>query len=126
MSDLNDSNNCITILKDMLEILEIKFETIDELIEIEIEKNDITNKEVCEHFQKYQEKLKNLGYKTGNLTSLHKNNQSKQKWPSVNMLRQILKCNKLHLKPLVKSYGYDKSNGKKNTIRYYIIKPILN
>lgn len=123
-SELINDEKSIDILKELFSILNIKFSELDELVNIELERNDILKQEVSDYFQKYQSNLKSLGYKTGNLTSLHKNNTIKQKWPGINMLRQILKCNQLQLKPFVKSNGYDKSTGKKNTVRYYIIKKL--
>tara|TARA_B100000524_G_scaffold348190_1_gene251963 strand:+ start:5237 stop:5611 length:375 start_codon:yes stop_codon:yes gene_type:complete len=115
------NENIVNILKDMLSILGIEFTNLENLIDTELLRTDIIRQEVFNHFQNQQEKLKDLGYKTGNLTSLHKNNHMKQKWPAINMLRQVLKCNNLHLKPLIKSDGYDKTTGRKNTIRYYVI-----
>jgi len=106
----------------MLLFFNINFVNIKDLINIELERNSFLTPEVVEHFQKFKNEFKNLGYKTGKLTSLHKNNLVKQKFPAINMLRQLLKCNNLLLKPLIKSNGYDKISGRKNTIRYFIIK----
>ena len=114
----------LPILKDMLSIINVKFDKLEQLIDIEILRSDLLSEDVINHFDKFKDSIKNLGYKTGNLTSLHKNNKIKQSWPSINILRQILKCNKLHLKPFVKSNGYDKDNGKKKIIRYFVIKNI--
>ena len=110
------------LLKKMLLFFNINFVNIKDLINIELERNSFLTPEVVEHFQKFKNEFKNLGYKTGKLTSLHKNNLVKQKFPAINMLRQLLKCNNLLLKPLIKSNGYDKISGRKNTIRYFIIK----
>mgnify|MGYP001323329800 CR=1 FL=1 len=110
------------LLKKMLLFFNINFVNIKDLINIELERNSFLTPEVVEHFQKFKNEFKNLGYKTGKLTSLHKNNLVKQKFPAINMLRQLLKCNNLLLKPLIKSNGYDKITGRKNTIRYFIIK----
>ena len=120
------NNEKLSILKEMLKIIDVKFDSLEELIDIEILRNDLLSNEVVDHFLKYQDNIKKLGYKTGNLTSLHKNNKLKQSWPSINILRQLLKCNQLHLKPYIKSNGYDKNNGKKKIIRYFIIKRIIN
>ena len=62
----------LPILQEMLSIIGIKFETLDELIDIEILRNDLLSLEVIHHFDKFKENMKSLGYKTGNLTSLHK------------------------------------------------------
>lgn len=60
-------------------------------------------------------------YKSSKLTCLHKNSTNKQKFPIINFIRQVLKCNNLYLKPLVLCRGYNKSNGKKIIDRYFKI-----
>lgn len=47
------------------------------------------------------------------LTSLQKNANIKQRWPLLNLVRQILKKNNYIMTPLRKSDGYD-DEGKKN------------
>ena len=42
------------------------------------------------------------------------------------MVRQILKCNNLKLKPMLICRGYNKSTGKKIIERYYQIHDISN
>jgi len=59
-------------------------------------------------------------YSSSFITSLHKNAETKQKWPLINIVRQILKINGYKLKPFRKSNGYD-DNGKKKIIRYFKI-----
>tara|TARA_B100000508_G_C11364720_1_gene230680 strand:+ start:232 stop:603 length:372 start_codon:yes stop_codon:yes gene_type:complete len=54
------------------------------------------------------------------LTSLQKNATIKQKWPLLNLVRQILKKNDFEMNPLRKSDGYD-DEGKKLFKRYFII-----
>ena len=59
---------------------------------------------------------------SSSLTALHKDT-SNQKWPLLNIVRQILrKCN-YRLKPLRKSDGYS-SLGKKKYKRYFLIEYI--
>ena len=116
----------LDIIQNMLKVININIINREDLIGIEILRSELLSEEVSNHFNTFKEKLKEIGYKTGNLTSLHNNNNSKQSWPSINILRQLLKCNNLHLKPLIKSNGYDKENGKKKVIRYFIIKEITH
>ena len=54
------------------------------------------------------------------------NSLNKQKFPAVNMLRQICKCNGLKVYPFIVSKGYDKTNGRKIIERYYKIKYITS
>ena len=113
------TNQGIDLIKEMLTALHIKFDNTEELYGLVIERDLLLVEEVSNHLLSFQDKIKESGYKTGTLTSLHKNNNDKQKWPEVNILRQLLKCNGIKLKPFTKSNGYDKKTGKKNVIRYY-------
>ena len=70
--------------------------------------------------------IRSSGYKSGKLTSLHKNNETHQKFPAINMVRQVLKCNGFKLTPYVVSIGYDQDTGKKLTKRYFNIHKIEN
>ena len=57
------------------------------------------------------------------LTSLQENAQKKQKWPLLNLVRQLLKVNMYEMKPIRKSDGYTK-DGKKKYIRFFLIQKI--
>ena len=57
------------------------------------------------------------------LTSLQTNAQKKQKWPLLNLVRQILKSNDYKMEPIRKSNGYTK-DGKKKYLRFFLIKEI--
>ena len=63
-------------------------------------------------------------YNSSKLTCLHKNSLDKQKFPAVNMYRQLLKCNNLKMEPYVVSKGYNKYSGKKIVERFYRIKEL--
>lgn len=54
------------------------------------------------------------------MSSLQQDASSKQKYPAVNLLRQIMKANGLQLSPKSKSAGYQ-TNGKKIVHRWYEI-----
>ena len=54
------------------------------------------------------------------MTSLQLTAEKKQKWPLLNLVRQILKSLKYEMKPIRKSNGYTK-NGKKIYVRYFFI-----
>ena len=55
------------------------------------------------------------------LTSLQKNATIKQRWPLLNLVRQILKINNYKMTPIRKSNGYT-SDGKKLFKRFFLIK----
>lgn len=59
------------------------------------------------------------------ITSLQKNAKSKQKWPLLNMVRQILKTMKFKMIPFKKSNGYD-INKKKIFKRFFIVEKMNN
>lgn len=59
------------------------------------------------------------------LTSLQENAQKKQRWPLLNLVRQLLKVNMYEMKPIRKSDGYTK-DGKKKYIRFFLIQKVNN
>ena len=54
------------------------------------------------------------------LTSLQSSAQERQKWPLLNLVRQILRVCNYQMKPVRRSNGYD-DTGKKKYIRYFQI-----
>ena len=119
MLSINKDKN-IELITKMFKFFEIEIENIDDLVGIEIERDILITKEAVAFLQSLQNSFKECGYKTGVLTALFKNNLTKQKWPALNMMRQILKCNNIRMQPLIKSNGYNKSTGKKNVIRSFV------
>lgn len=59
-------------------------------------------------------------YSSSFLTSLQKNADESQKWPLINLIRQILHVYKYDMKPIRKSNGYT-LEGVKKYKRYYLI-----
>ena len=92
---------------------------------------ELANKESINNKVIFKEKMYDMipklkkKYKSHTLTCLHNNSLDKQKFPTINMIRQILKCNKLKLTPQFLCKGYNKINNQKIIERYYIIKKIL-
>ena len=60
-------------------------------------------------------------YKSSKLNCLHKNRDDKQKFPGINLVRQILRCNGYHLKPNIFSRGYCKHSGKNIVDRNFTV-----
>ena len=60
---------------------------------------------------------------SSSLTSLHKNAKQEQKWPLLNLVRQILKTFNYNMRPIRKAGGYTK-DGKKKYKRLFIIEKI--
>jgi len=63
-------------------------------------------------------------YSTTKTTCLQSSAESKQKWPLLNLVRQILKLNGYTLNPIRLSDGYTK-DGKKKYKRFFLIKEKL-
>lgn len=65
-----------------------------------------------ENVKKFIPKLKEV-YSSSYMTSLQKTASANQKWPLINIIRQILKTLDYNLKPIRLSDGYTKSKKKK-------------
>jgi len=59
-------------------------------------------------------------FSSSSLTSLQKTAESGQKWPLLNLVRQILKTCNYQMKPVRRSDGYEK-DGKKKYKRFFLI-----
>ena len=97
---------------------------ISELNGIMIPRDLLINDEKYDTVKEYLEKLKKHKlFSSTFLTSLHKDAEKKQKWPLLNLVRQILKVNHFRMKPVRKSAGKTKL-GKKKYIRYFLIEKL--
>ena len=111
----------LELLFGLLKIINVNVNNIDELIDLSIEQQLLRNPAIIEKYYKFMPSLKKE-YNSEMLTCLHKNSLNKQRFPAINTIRQILKCNNLRLKPYTVSKGYEKSTGKKIVERFYVIK----
>ncbi len=121
-----NNDESFKIIQEMLSLININVNDINSLEGLNINRENLLSTNIINLFQSKKNDVKELGYSSSKLTSLHSNNNEKQQFPGINMLRQLLKCNNFKLKPYVKSMGYDKSSGKKIVYRYYIIHKINN
>ena len=80
-----------------------------------------------EKYKTVKEKIGDLKkfFSSSFLTSLQENAQKKQRWPLLNLVRQLLKVNMYEMKPIRKSDGYTK-DGKKKYIRFFLIQKVNN
>ena len=78
-------------------------------------------------YESVKEKIPDLKKKlsSSSLTSLHKNAKQDQKWPLLNLVRQILKTYNYTMKPIRKANGYTK-DGKKKYKRFFIINKLMS
>jgi hypothetical protein len=76
-------------------------------------------------YNEIQENIKELKkvFSSSSLTCLQKDANKKQKWPLLNLVRQILKTNDYKMTPKRKSNGYDE-DGKKKYLRFFYIDKI--
>mgnify|MGYP006144248985 CR=1 FL=1 len=97
---------------------------ISELNGILIPRELLINDSKYEIVREYLEKLKKHElFSSSFLTSLHKDAGNKQKWPLLNLVRQILKVNYYRMKPIRKSDGKTKL-GKKKYLRFFLIEKL--
>jgi len=111
------------LLKDIFSALEINVKERSDVINIILKQDTLKSKTLITDLNTKVPNLKSY-YNSSKLTCLHKNSLDKQKFPAVNMFRQILKCNSFKMEPYVISKGYDKFSGKKIVERFYRIKDI--
>tara|TARA_A100001015_G_C14950564_1_gene696552 strand:- start:920 stop:1345 length:426 start_codon:yes stop_codon:yes gene_type:complete len=110
------------IVKDFLNKCSIVFDDFEQLDGMNIPRDVLLSDIKYEEVKNDIEKIKNI-YSSGSLTSLHKNAKENQKWPLLNLVRQILKSNNYKMDPIRKSNGYTKE-GKKKYLRFFVIKKI--
>lgn len=114
----------LEILKDLFNIINISITDKNDLINIEIERDILLEEPFYSYaidYKKHIKKKYNHIYSSNYYNFIHNNSNTKQKFPSINLLRQILKSNNFKLFPYYKSFGYNDS-GKKLVRRYFTIK----
>ena len=121
----NNNNNSPDLenIQKLFKILKLEINSINELYNIRIYHKTLQDPNLVGYFYNLIPNLKE-NYYSNKLTCLHKNSLDKQKFPGINLLRQILKCNNLKLSPRVLCKGYNPHNGKKLVERYFIIEDL--
>lgn len=111
----------ISIILKILNLSGFVLENMAMLNGISIPRDLLINSGKYEIVSEYLDKLKKLKkYSSSTLTSLHDGAIKKQKWPLLNLVRQILKVEHYRMVPFRKTDGKDK-NGKKKYIRFFLI-----
>jgi len=98
----------------------ILFENEDELNGILILRETLLNDEKYKNILPQIDELRKT-LSSSFLTALQKNAVKTQKWPLLNLVRQILSCYKYTMEPIRKSDGYT-PDGVKKYKRYFLIK----
>ena len=110
------------IVKEFLNKCSIVFEDFNQLDGMLIPRDLLLSKDKYEIVKDDIDKMREL-YSSGSLTSLQKTAKENQKWPLLNLVRQILKSNNYKMDPIRKSNGYTKE-GKKKYLRFFAIKKL--
>ena len=104
----NFLNDCNIVFED--------FETLDGML---IPRDMLLDDSKYDKVQNHITELKKA-FSSSSLTCLQSNATKKQRWPLLNLVRQILKTNDYKMVPKRKSNGYTE-DGKKKYIRFFII-----
>ena len=99
----------------------INIETLNDLLSKHVERKDIMSSEKYISLQPDIVKLKKY-LSSSSKSSLQNNAFLKQRFPLINLLRQILSVYNLKFIPMRKSNGYDKNGKKLYSIFYKITK----
>ena len=112
--ELNDKK-----IFDFIKLIGVPIENIGQLNGLMIERDFLVN---LKNYEKVREKIPEIRkiYSSTFLTSLHSNAEKNQKWPLLNLLRQILRRMDYIMEPIRCSNGKD-SKGKKLYKRYFRI-----
>lgn len=97
----------------------IQFNVEDQLDGHLIPREILLSKDVYNEVKEEIVELKKK-FSSSSLTSLQKTAESGQKWPLLNLVRQVLKTCNYQMKPIRKSDGY-KKDGKKKYKRFFLI-----
>ena len=114
----NNSEKKLELLQSLLKVINIEMTDRETLNGTSFERDILLTEDVIHKYYSMIKKLKTT-YTSDILTCLHVNSVLKQKFPAINMLRQMLKCNNFKLKPVVITLGY--SGNIKLVKRYFKI-----
>jgi hypothetical protein len=125
MSTLTNFNDIkliksFNLIYQLLSLINININSPEQLLNLSIDRTTLCEPTLINQFLTFKEKMKGL-FHSSYLTCLHDNSQQKQKYPAINMLRQLLKCLGYKLKPTIINLGYNKTTGKKIIKRTFTI-----
>ncbi len=114
----------LDLLVDIVKTIGFDVSNIKDISSLTFDRDFLKQKSIQEKIIEFIPELRKC-YNSAYLTCLHANAEKKQKNLGINVLRQIMKCNYLNMKPKVVSHGYDKASGKKLVTRIYLIEKVL-
>tara|TARA_B100000513_G_C11835832_1_gene164134 strand:- start:149 stop:517 length:369 start_codon:yes stop_codon:yes gene_type:complete len=109
-------------LKNFLNKCGIVFENFAHLNGMLIPRDLLVSEKKYEEIKKEIQNIKKI-YSSSSLTSLQVNAGRNQKWPLLNLVRQLLKQLNYSMEPTRKSAGYDET-GKKKYERFFKLKKL--
>ena len=104
-------NNKDFIILNFLKLCGIQIDTINSLDNFIFERDLLLNKDTYQKVKLNIPEIKNV-FSSSYLNSLHKHAEDKQKWPLINIVRQILNSLGFKLVPIRKANGYTKDKQK--------------
>jgi hypothetical protein len=107
-------------IKNILHLLDINVENINELNNFLIPRETLLSDIKYNEIKKLIPELK-TSFSSSFLTALQKNADIHQKWPLLNLIRQLLNVYKWKMEPIRKSDGYT-LEGVKKYKRFFLIK----
>tara|TARA_Y100000817_G_scaffold291449_1_gene262990 strand:- start:794 stop:1150 length:357 start_codon:yes stop_codon:yes gene_type:complete len=107
-------------LLSFLTICDISCSSLDQLNGLEIDRNIFLDLQRYKKAKEHILTFKNI-YSSSYLTSLQSNAPINQKWPLINLFRQIFKANGYQMTPKRKAAGYNK-DGIKKYRRLFVVK----
>lgn len=108
-----------------LEILgEFGISELEKLDGTLLDREAFLNDEIYERVKLKVTELKKY-FSSSLLTSLQENASTKQRFPLINIVRQLLRVKYYQMEPIRKANGYEKS-GKKLYKRYFLVKKIVS
>ena len=108
--------------KNVLFLIGLKFEILNDLDGLLIPREQLLDDKKYEEIKKHISELKKI-FSSSCMTSLQKNADKIQKWPLLNLARQILSFYNYKMEPIRKSDGYT-LEGVKKYKRFFQIKKI--
>jgi hypothetical protein len=106
--------------KSIFKIIGIEFNEIEDLNGLTIWREQLLSDTKYDEIKKNLPELKKI-YSSSFMTSLQKNADKSQKWPLLNLVRQILNVYDYKMEPIRKSDGYT-LEGVKKYKRFFLIK----
>ena len=112
-----------TSLITILNNIGIKITELHQLNGLIITREKLLNSTKYENIKDAIPEFKKFGLSSSYLTSLQKSAEQQQKWPLLNLIRQLLKAHNFRMKPIRKSIGYN-YEGKKIYKRFFQIEKL--